>query len=81
VAVRVIAADDELVAAFSGRLQERSAEKHPAFFWPIEEADPPRAEKVGIYLHPELYEGSRIHEGDFVVEYRQAGVTVNLRRL
>jgi hypothetical protein len=40
-----------------------------------------RAERPGIYLHPDSYQGARIHTGEFVVEYRQAGVTVNVRRI
>lgn len=81
VVVRVVAARDDLVAVFAGRLGGRSSEKDPALFWPIESADHPKAERIGIYLHPELYEDARIHEGDFVVEFRQANVTVNIRRL
>ena len=81
VAVRVVASSDHLVAVFSGRLGERSPEKHPAFFWPIESTEHPKAERLGVYLHPDLYEDARIHEGDFVAEFTQAGVTVNMRRL
>jgi hypothetical protein len=80
VSVRVVARYDELVAVFSGRLGARSDEKAPALFWPIEGGNSPAAEEPGIYLHPELYEGARIHAGDFVAEYRQGGVTVNVRR-
>jgi len=82
VVVRVVAtAEDELIAIFTGRLQPRSDEKHPALFWPLKSSDAPEAERPGIYLHPDSYEGARIHEGDFVVEYVQAGVTINIRRL
>lgn len=81
VVVRVVASSDDLVAVFTGRLGGRSSEKHPALFWPIESPEPPKAERLGVYLHPDLYEDARIHEGDFVVEFRQADVTVNMRRL
>ena len=81
VVVRIVTGEDELVAVFSGRLQARSDESHPALFWPVESADAPHVERVGIYLHPGSYEGARIHEGDFVVEFVQTGVTVNVRRL
>jgi hypothetical protein len=82
VVVRVIAtAPAELVAVFKGRLQGQSDEKHPAFFWPVESPQPPNDEQPGIYLHPDHYEGGRVHEGAFVVEFKQAGVTTNVRRL
>lgn len=81
VVVRVVSSADELIAIFTGRLQARSDEKHPALFWPLESPDAPKAERTGIYLHPDSYEGVQIHEGDFVVEYRQSGVTINIRRL
>ena len=82
VAVRVIVeATDQLVAVFSGRLQAVSDEKHPALFWPLATADAPKDERPGIYLHPDSYEGARVHPGELVAEYRQAGVTVNIRRL
>jgi hypothetical protein len=82
VVVRVLAtAEDELMAIFTGRLQARSDEKHPALFWPLESPDAPKTERPGIYLHPGSYEGARIHEGDFVVEFVQAGVKTNIRRI
>ena len=82
VVVRVVAAaSNELVAIFTGRLQEGSTEKHPALFWPVDEEEGPNAERLGIYLHPGSYEGSRVHQGDFVVEFDQAGVRTNIRRL
>jgi hypothetical protein len=80
VSVRVLAGEDELVAVFSGRLGTLSDEKTPALFWPIEGGPAPAREEPGLYVHPELYEGGRLHVGDFVAEYRQRGVTVNLRR-
>jgi len=38
-------------------------------------------ERPGVYAHPELLSEVHIHIGEFVVEFKQAGVTVNLRRL
>ena len=83
VAVRLVAQTDELVAVFAGTLGARSAEKHPLWFWPVEPdgATHPTLERRGIYVHPELLGDIRIHVGGFVIEYEQAGVTVNLRRL
>lgn len=81
VSVRVVAGNDELVTVFSGRLGARSDEKAPALFWPIEGGPAPAREEPGIYIHPEIYEGGLLHPGDFVAEYRQAGVKVNLRRI
>jgi hypothetical protein len=83
VAVRVVSANDELVAVFSGRLGIRSREKGSSLFWPIEldGPAPETLERPGIYAHPELLTDMRIHVGGFVVEFTEAGVTVNIRRL
>ena len=72
---------DQLLAVFSGRLRRRTDEKHPALFWPVENADPPQAERPGIYLHPETFDDGRIHPGNFVVELRHGATTTNVRRL
>lgn len=81
VSVRVVTQATELVAVFRGVLQTRSDEKRPALFWPLsvaEQAAPP--EKPGVLLHPELFEAAVAREGGFVLELRQDGVTLNLRR-
>ena len=77
VAVRVVTGDDLLVVC-EGRLRKRSQAKHPAYFWPL---DGDETEQAGIYVHPELLTDVRVHVGGFVVEYRQAGVEINVRRL
>src|SRR3954451_12300827 len=38
-------------------------------------------EQSGIYLHPERFRAAMAREGAFVIELRQAGVTLNIRRL
>jgi hypothetical protein len=38
-------------------------------------------EQPGIYAHPELLSDVRLHAGGFVIEFAQAGVTLNVRRL
>ena len=82
VAVRVVAAGDELVAVVVGRLGARSDAKHPSLFWPLEAgAGVETVERSGIYLHGGLVEDPAIHTGDSVVEWRQAGATVNIRLL
>jgi hypothetical protein len=82
VAVRVVNDSDELMAVFQGRLGRRSAEKGPALFWPLHTAEQSQhLEQPGIYLHPESFQGASEHEGKFVLELRQSGVTLNLRRL
>lgn len=83
VMVRLVARNDELVAVFSGRLGARSGEKGQSLFWPVEPdgTAPAPFEKPGIYAHPELLSDVSIHIGEFVVEFAQAGLTVNLRRL
>lgn len=82
VAVRVVTDSDELLAVFCGALSERSDEKHPALFWPLTnpgQVDHP--ERPGLYLHPEHFQTAALHMGATVVELRQDGVTLNLRRL
>jgi|SRR5215208_952189 len=83
IAVRIVARTAELVAVFSGELGGRSAAKGSSLFWPVEldRAATPKLEQPGIYAHPELLSDLRVHSGGFVIEFTQAGVTVNLRRL
>jgi hypothetical protein len=81
VAVRVVAPGHQLLAVFRGRLRKRS-DKRPSLFWPVDCANQPRgAEEPGVYVHPGLVEASAEHPGETVVEWRQAGVTLNVRRL
>jgi hypothetical protein len=82
VSVRITTGEpEELIAVSNGRLGPRSDEKAPARFWPLDESDPPAAERPGIYLHPEMFGGARVHPGDFVLEIRHHGVTTNVRKL
>ena len=83
VTVRIVSASDDLLAVFAGTLGSRSEELHPPLFWPVEGADRHlrTVERRGIYVHPDLVSDVRVHTGEFVVEYVQAGVTVNVRRL
>jgi hypothetical protein len=80
VALRVVVGEGDLLSISRGRLGARGGEKRPAWFWPLGDADP-RAEQPGIYLHPSLFEHACLHTGEFVLELRQAGVTLNLRRV
>lgn len=85
VAVRVVSEGDDLLAVFTAELGTRSHDKHPALFWPLEPVPSPMpdegAEKPGVYLHPERFESAAVHVGGTVLELRQAGVTLNLRKL
>jgi hypothetical protein len=83
VAVRVVASPDDLIVVFSGRLAARLATKGASLFWPVklDGAGSPRLEQPGIYAHPELVSRVHLHVGGFVVDFVQAGVTVNVRRL
>ena len=82
VTVRVVAAGDELVAVYAGRLGVESDRRRPALFWPLGEATAPQTdEEPGLYVHPERLSGVRVHPGDFVVEYQQGDVEINVRRL
>ncbi|MBA3263514.1 MAG: hypothetical protein H0T69_13795 [Thermoleophilaceae bacterium] len=82
VAVRLVV-DTELIAVFVGTLGPLSLEKHPELFWPVEAGAPESGglERPGIYVHSKLLTDVQLHVGDFIFEYRQAGVTVNLRPL
>jgi hypothetical protein len=84
VAVRVVTEGDHLVAVFRGELGARSDEKRPSQFWPLATTTTPRhpdhAESSGVYLHPERFEGAAVHTGGLVLELRQSGVTLNVRR-
>ncbi|MGA6948426.1 MAG: hypothetical protein WBZ00_11805, partial [Solirubrobacterales bacterium] len=82
VSVRIATGEpEELLAVLSGRLGRRSDEKAPARFWPLDESDPPMVERPGIYLHPETFDGARLHTGGFVIEFRHLSVTTNVRKL
>ena len=83
VAVRIVTATDDLLVVFAGTLESRSDELHPPLFWPVAGADRHlrTVERRGIYVHPDLLSDVRVHTGEFAVEYVQAGVTVNVRRL
>lgn len=81
ISVRITTGANELVAVFSGRLGKRSEAKAPALFWPVEQSEMPSAEEPGLYLHPGSFEAGLIHEGAFVLEFQQGGVTTNVRRL
>jgi hypothetical protein len=74
-----------LIAVFHGVLRERSDEKRPTLFWPLVHAEPgehaDHREDPGVYLHPEEVEAAAVHVGGSVLELRQLGVTLNLRRL
>jgi hypothetical protein len=82
VSVRVVTRGDDLLAVFAGRLVPRSDDKQPALFWPVvEAAGGAQFEQPGIYLHPERFESAAVHTGKWVLELRQADVTLNIRRL
>jgi hypothetical protein len=84
VAARIVTPDDDLIAVFRGELGPRSDEKHPALFWPLILPPSPggnRAEKPGLYLHPDRFDEAAIHMDKGVLELQQGGVTLNLRRL
>jgi hypothetical protein len=82
IAVRVVSDSDDLIAVFQGRLCGRSSAKQPALFWPLRTTDQRRhIEQPGIYLHPERFQDASARDGRFVLELRQGGVTLNIRRL
>ena len=84
VAVRIVTPPDELVAVFEGRLGSRTNAKHPSVWWPLESESARAAagtEQPGIYLHSELVEDAALRPGGGVVQWRQAGAVVNVRRL
>ncbi len=83
VAVRVAVGGD-LIAVFRGVLRGRSDEKRPALFWPVVRPEPSEGadhlERPGLYLHPKGFEAAAVHVGETVLELRQFGVTLNVRR-
>jgi hypothetical protein len=82
VAVRVIDPNDNLVAVFTGRIGERTDARHPSVFWPLGDApEVVTAERSGLYVHSGLVKAAVLHDGDWVAEWRQSGVIVNVRRL
>ena len=83
VTVRVVTGTDDLVAVFAGRLGARSSAKGSSLFWLVEAEPGARGvfEQPGVYAHRGLLSDVRPHVGGFVVEFSQAGVTVNVRRL
>jgi len=84
IAVRVAHGGD-LIAVFHGVLRGRSDEKRPALFWPIVHAEASEGgdhlERPGLYLHRDGFEAASVHVGATVLELRQFGVTLNVRRL
>jgi hypothetical protein len=82
VAIRVVSDSGDLLAVFQGRLGARTEDKRPARFWPLHTPEQGHHyEQPGIYLHPEHFYEALAREGEFVVELRQAGGTLNIRRL
>lgn len=82
VTIRVVSEGDMLLAVFQGRLGIRTDSKHPALFWPLHASDESdHFEQPGIYLHPERFHQALAREGAFIVELRQDGLTLNIRRL
>ena len=83
VAVRVVAAGDELLAVFAGTIGPRSAAKGSSLFWPVDTGacDQTTLEESGIYVRRELLSEVQVHTGGYVVEFTQAGTTVSVRRL
>jgi hypothetical protein len=82
VTIRVVSESADLLAVFRGALDGRTDEKQPALFWPLRTpGQSHHFERPGIYLHPERFEEAVAHEGEFVLELRQAAVTLNIRRL
>ena len=51
--------------------------------WPVELDSPGSGplETPGVYAHADLLSNVQLHVGGFVVEFTQAGVTINVRRL
>jgi hypothetical protein len=67
------------------RFQPPGNEKPPAAFWPLVHAEPierfDHLERPRTYLLPNEVEAAAVHVGKSVLELRQTGVTLNLRRI
>lgn len=84
VAVRVVSADQELLAVWHAELCERSTAKRPASFWalrPRGAGQERHAERPGIYLHPHRLQEARLHGDPTVLDFTQDGVRLALRLL
>jgi hypothetical protein len=86
VSVRIIerTQPERLVAVYEGVLCAPSGEKAPSRFWPLDDGLPPRAdgaERFGVVLHPEAFDGAEVRVGGEIVILAQGTVLVNVRRL
>ena len=86
VSVRIVerAQPETLLAVFEGVLGEPSTEKAPSRFWPLETALEERehaAERPGVLLHEEMFDGAEARAGGTVIVLTQRNVLVNIRRL
>jgi hypothetical protein len=86
VSVRIVerAQPERLIAIFEGVLCEPSPEKAPSHFWPLEDGLGPRdnaAERFGLVLHGDTFDGGEARAGGTVVLITQGHTLVNVRRL
>ena len=86
VSVRVVEPGDteRLHVVLEGVLRDPSSEKAPSRFWPLDDGLAPReagAERFGIVLHADEFEGAESRAGGHVLVIRQGTVVINVRRL
>ena len=86
VSVRVVERThpERLLAVYEGVLREPSGEKSPSRFWPLDDGLAPReaaAERFGLVLHADAFEGAEVRIGGRIVVITQGSVLVNVRRL
>jgi hypothetical protein len=86
VSVRIVerTRPQNLLAVFEGVLSEPSSEKAPARFWPLEtglDERPGAAERAGVVLHEELFDGAESRAGDAILLLAQGQTLTNIRRL
>lgn len=86
VSVRIVerTEPERLIAVYEGVLCPPSAEKPPSRFWPLDDGLGPReagAERFGLVLHPDAFDGVELRVGGEIVIVAQGAVLVNVRRL
>jgi hypothetical protein len=75
---------ERLIAVYEGILQEPSSEKAPSRFWPLGDglrARESEAERFGLVLHADAFDGAEVRVGGEIVLVTQGSVLVNVRRL
>jgi hypothetical protein len=75
---------ERLLAVLEGVLRSPTPEKSPSHFWPLEDglgAREAAAERFGLVLHRDAFDGAEARAGRNIVVISQGATLVNVRRL